>query len=67
MAQKRRSFSDHLGHIPLSVKVSTAQRLEIDAAAEALGITRSRLMRHGALVVARELAAGADRPQRLHR
>lgn len=68
MAQtKQRSFSDHQGHIPVSVKLWPEQRREVDGAAKALGISRSRLMRHGALVVARELAAGAERPCRLHR
>jgi len=43
------------------------QRAELDAAAKALGISRSRLMRSAALTVAAELRAGAERPLQLHR
>jgi hypothetical protein len=52
---------------PCSVKLWPEQLRELDAACRALGVTRSRLLRHGALTVARELQAGAQRPLQLHR
>lgn len=60
-------YSQRQRHVPISVKLWADQMQELDAAATALGISRSRLLRHGALTVARELAAGAERPHRLHR
>lgn len=68
MAQaKRRSFSDRQGHVPVSVKLWPQQRRDIDAAAKALGVTRSRLLRSAALTVAAELQNGAQPSLRLHR
>lgn len=63
----RKSISDHQGHIPVSVKLWPQQRREIDAAAAALGVSRSRLMRSAALSLCAELQAGAQPSLRLHR
>jgi hypothetical protein len=52
---------------PLSTKVWPAQQKEIDFAARALGVSRSRLLRHAALSLAAELREGAAKPQHLHR
>jgi hypothetical protein len=49
------------------VKLWPEQLRELDFACKALGISRSRLLRHGALTVARELKDSAERPLRLHR
>jgi uncharacterized protein (DUF1778 family) len=51
---------------PTSVKLRNDQHAEITWAARVLGTSRSRLMRHAALELARELREGAARPQRLH-
>ena len=60
-------FSQRQRHVPISVKLWADQMAELETAAKTLGISRSRLLRHGALTVARELAAGAERPLQLHR
>lgn len=68
MAQtKRRSFSDRQGHIPISVKLWPEQRRALDAAAKALGVSRSRLLRSAALTVCDELLNGAQPSLQLHR
>jgi uncharacterized protein (DUF1778 family) len=60
-------FSQRQHKAPTSVKLWADQKTELDAAAKALGISRSRLMRSAALTVAAELRAGAERPLQLHR
>jgi uncharacterized protein (DUF1778 family) len=60
-------YSQRQHKAPTSVRCWDDQLAELDAAAAALGISRSRLMRSAALTVAAELRAGAERPLQLHR
>lgn len=60
-------FKDIQSHKPLSTRATPAQIAAIDAAATTLGVSRSRLLRHAALTVASELAAGAPRPAQMAR
>ena len=60
-------FSEMQDKKPCSVRLWPEQLAELDRACSALGVSRSRLLRHGALVAAAEVLAGAERPKRLHR
>ena len=63
----RKPYAEMQNPRPCSVKLWPEQLRELDFACKALGISRSRLLRHGALTVARELKDSAERPLRLHR
>jgi hypothetical protein len=63
----RKPYAEMQNPRPCSVKLWPEQLRELDFACKALGISRSRLLRHGALCVARELRDSAERPLRLHR
>lgn len=52
---------------PTSVKLWPAQAREIEWAADALGISKSRLFRTAAMTLAAELRAGAERERPLAR
>ena len=60
-------FSEMQDKKPCSVRLWPDQLAQLDRACSALGVSRSRLLRHGALMAAAEVLGGAERPNRLHR